>query len=219
MRFFIYNSPAFESYLEGSSHVKGEIRFLRLFAEEGMVALDIGGRIGVTAVTIAKEVGKRGKVYTFEPVLENFEVLKRNLTINGLKNVKVLQLAVSDRVGRTDFYGSSIVPKEDAQKTSVETTTLDAFSDKEKLERVDLINMDCEGSELLVLKGAGRTLRRNKVKIFCEMHHDLLENLGQSVQDIVEYLKGLGFQVYGVSLDDLSLKEEIERPEYIYAVK
>ena len=219
MRFFIYNSPAFESYLEGSSHVRGEIGFLRSIAEEGMVALDIGGKIGVTAVTIAKEVGKRGKVYTFEPVPENFKILKKNLIANGLKDVKAFQLAVSDRVGTMNFYGSSIVPKEDAQKTSVETTTLDAFSDKEKLERVDLINMDCEGSELLVLKGAGRTLRRNKVKIFCEMHHDLLENLGQSVQDIVEYLKGLGFQVYGVSLDDLSLKEEIERPEYIYAVK
>jgi len=46
--------------------------------------------------------------------------------------------------------------------------------------------MDCEGSELLVFKGAEKTL------------------------------KELGFQVYGVSLDDLSLKEEINKPEYIY---
>lgn len=79
--------------------------------------------------------------------------------------------------------------------------------------------MDCEGNEVLVLRGAERTLRENKVKIFLEVHHDLLGNLGQSVGDIVEYLRGLGFQVYGVSLDDLSLKEEIERPEYVYAVK
>jgi len=219
MRFFIYNSPAFESYLEGNSHIKGEVWFLRSICEEGMVALDIGGNIGITAVTIAKEVGKRGKVYTFEPVLENFEVLERNLTINGLKNVKALQLAVSDRVGRTDFYGSSIVPREDAQKTSVRTTNLDTFSNKENLERVDLINMDCDGSELSALKGAGRILRRNDVKVFCEVHHDFLENLGQSVQDIVEYLKALGFQVYGVCLDDLTLNEEPDRPEYIYAVK
>ena len=219
MKYFIYNSLAFEAYLKESSHVRGEVRFLRLFAEEGMVAVDIGGKIGVTTVTIAKEVGKRGKVYTFEPVPENFEVLKRNLTINGLRNVKALQLAVSDRVGKVDFYGNSIIPREEAQKTSVKATTLDALLAEEKLERMDLINMDCEGSELLVLRGAERILRKNKVKIFFEVHHDFLGNLGQSVGDIVEYLRGLGFQAYGVSLDDLSLKEEIERPEYVYAVK
>ena len=96
---------------------------------------------------------------------------------------------------------------------------MDALFAEEKLERMDLINMDCEGSELLVLRGVERILRKNKVKIFFEVHHDFLGNLGQSVRDIVEYLRGLGFQVYGISLDDLSLNEEIERPEYVYAVK
>ena len=42
MRYFIYNSPAFGAYLKESSHVKGEVGFLRLLAEEGMVAVDIG---------------------------------------------------------------------------------------------------------------------------------------------------------------------------------
>ncbi|MBC8457727.1 MAG: methylenetetrahydrofolate reductase C-terminal domain-containing protein [Deltaproteobacteria bacterium] len=33
-------------------------------------------------------------------------------------------------------------------------------------------------------KGAEKTLRENKVKIFCEIHHGFLEQLGQSTQDI-----------------------------------
>ena len=77
--------------------------------------------------------------------------------------------------------------------------------------------MDCEGSELLVLKGAEKTLRENKVKIFCEIHHGFLEQLGQSVQDIVKYLQSLDFQVYSVSLNDLSLGKELDKSEYIYA--
>lgn len=77
--------------------------------------------------------------------------------------------------------------------------------------------MDCEGSELLVLKGAEKTLKENKVKIFFEIHHDHLSHFGQSAQDIVNYLKKLGFQVYSVSLNDLSLGKEFYKCEYMYA--
>ncbi|MCD6505693.1 FkbM family methyltransferase [Candidatus Poribacteria bacterium] len=219
MRYFIYNSPAFKSYLDSSSHVRGEVEFLRLITRKGMVGMDIGGNVGVTTVTMAKEIGEEGKVYAFEPNPGNIEALKRNLAINGLKNVKLIQMAVSDKVGEVDFYGSTIIPEEGAQRRRVKTISLDRFADEERLERVDLINMDCEGSELLVLRGAEKTLQNNDVKIFCEVHHGFLERLGQSVQDIVSYLESLGFQVYGVSLEDLSLKEEIDKPEYIFAAK
>ena len=77
--------------------------------------------------------------------------------------------------------------------------------------------MDCEGSELLVLRGAEKTLKENKVKIFCEIHHGFIEQLGQSIQDIVKYLQDLDFQVYSVSLNGLSLGKEFDKSEYIYA--
>ncbi len=138
--------------------------------------MDIGGNIGITTITIAKEVGKKGKVYTFEPVSESLDTLRKNLASNGLENVSLYNLVVSDRVGNIDFYGGSIIPKEDVEKSSVKTTNLDTFLTEEKVERIDLINMDCEGSELLVLKGAEKTLKENKVKIFFEIHHDYLSH-------------------------------------------
>jgi len=217
VKFFIYNSPAFKTRLEGSSHERGEVEFLQLMAAEGTNAIDIGVDAGVTTVTIAKVVGERGKVYTFDPVSGHIDTLKKNLAANGLENVSIFQMAVSDKVGTINFYGGSIIPKENVEKSSVKTTNLDTFLTEEKVERIDLINMDCEGSELLVLKGAEKTLRKNKVKIFCEIHHDFLKELGQSVKDIAEYLQSLDFQVYGVSLDDLSLEKELDKCEYIYA--
>jgi len=217
VKFFIYDSPAFKAHLEGSSHERGEVEFLRLIAEEGMKAIDIGVDAGVTTVTIAKTVGERGKVYSFDPVSGHIDTLRKNLAANGLGNVSIFQMAVSDKVGTMDFYGGSIIPKENVEKSSVKTTNLDTFLTEEKVERIDLINMDCEGSELLVLKGAGKTLKENKVKIFCEIHHGFLEKLGQSIQDIVKHLQSLGFQVYSVSLNDLSLEKELDKPEYIYA--
>lgn len=221
MEHFVYNSPEFKNYLKKESHVRGEIKFLQSIVKKGMKVIDIGANIGITTVIIAKRIGARGKVYSFEPVTRYFNILKKNLSSNNLKNVEILKLAVSNQVGRTNFYenggASSVVPPRGIKKFEVGTTTVDVFLEQKIVKKIDLINMDCEGSELLVLKGAKETLRRNKIKIFCEIHHDFLNRLHQSVQDIVKYLKGINFKVHSIRLDDLGLRNNFRNCEYIYA--
>lgn len=221
MQVFLYDSPAFQTFLKNNPHERREVKFLESIAKEGMNAIDVGGHIGITAVAIARTVCKRGCVYSFEPVPEYFDILKKNLSANKLENAEAFQLAVSDRVGTIDFYQkgsySSITPQEGAKEFKVNTITIDSFLNHQKVERIDLINMDCQGSELLVLKGAKESLQKNKVRIFCEIHHDLLKHLGQSVQAVIQYLQKLGYEVHSVSLDDLSMKNDFDNAEYIYA--
>jgi FkbM family methyltransferase len=221
VEFFLYGSLAFQNFLKANPHEGAEVEFLESVAKEGMTVIDVGANVGITTVTIAKKTGGKGKVYAFEPLPGYFDVLRRNLSANGLKNVEAFELALADRVGRVDFYenelSSSLVSRGSTKKTIVGATTLDNFLSEQNVERIDLINMDCEGSELLVLRGAERTLRKNKVKIFCEIHPDALEELGQSVEDIVEYLQRLGLEVHSVSLDDLKIGNSFESCDYIYA--
>ena len=221
MQLFVHDSPAFKDFLKDNPHEAGELKFLESIAQEGMHAIDIGANLGITTVAIAKTIRRVGKLHSFEPVPEYFDILKDNVSSNGLENVKVYELAVTDQVGRAPFYqkelSSGIVFEEGAKKFEVSTTSIDRFLSEEKIERIDLINMDCEGSELLVLKGAKETLSKNKVKIFCEIHHDFLKQLGQSVEDIVQYLQGLEFKVQSVSLNDLKVANDFENCEYIYA--
>jgi len=221
MELFFYNSPAFQSFLENNPHEKGEVKFLESIVNEGMNAIDVGGHIGITTATIARKVGKRGLVYSFEPVPEYFDILKKNLSANKLENAEALQLAVSGQIGTIDFYqnggSSGIIPEEGAKKFKANTTTIDSFLNGQRIERIDLINMDCEGSELLVLKGAKASLQENRVRIFCEIHHDFLRHLGQSVQGVVQYLQKLQYEVHSVSLDDLSMGSDFGNTEYIYA--
>jgi FkbM family methyltransferase len=223
LEFFFYDSTAFKRFLRDNPHERGEVEFLESILEEGMNAIDIGGHTGITTVVIAKKIGESGTLYSFEPVQEYFNILNRNIYRNGLKNVKTRQLGVSDRIGTTNFYknnaSSSIVPQAGIPSFQVDTTTIDTFLKEENVERMDLINMDCEGSELFVLKGAERTLRRNKnkIKIFCEVHHSMLRDLGISVQDLVKYLQELGLQVHSVSLTDLSIGDNFEECDYVYA--
>jgi len=223
MELFLYNSPAFRNFLKDNPHERGEVKFLESTVEEGMNVIDIGANIGITTVAVAKKIGRRGELYSFEPVPEYFDILKKNISSNGLENVKVYELAVTNRAGKVDFYqkgfSSGVVFEEGAKKFEVSTTNVDRFLIEEKIEKIDLINMDCEGSELLVLKGAKETLCKNKVKIFCEVHHDFLKELDQSVKDLVEYLQGLEFQVRSVSLNDLKLGNHFEKCEYVYAHK
>ena len=221
MEFFLYNSPAFKNFIKDNPHEGGEIKFLESITKEAMSVIDIGANIGITTVAMAKRIGRGGKLCSFEPVPEYFNILKENVSSNKLENVKAYELAVTDQVGVAYVYqkglSSGIVFEEGAKKFKVSTTTIDRFLTEEKIERIDLINMDCEGSELLVLKGAKETLQKNKVKIFCEIHHDFLKQVGQSIEDIVEYLQRLEFQVQSVSLDDLKLGNNFEKCEYIYA--
>jgi len=220
MELFIYASPAFDAFLKNNPHERGEVKFLESVAKEGMNVIDIGANIGITSVAIGKRIGRGGKLYSFEPVPEYFNILKENVSSNRLENVKVYELAVTDQVGKAPFYqkglSSGIVFQKGAKKFNVSTTTIDRFLNEEKIERIDLINMDCEGSELLVLNGAKETLCKNRVKIFCEIHHDFLKQLDQSVEDLVEYLQGLEFQVQSVCLNELKLGNSFENCEYIY---
>jgi FkbM family methyltransferase len=219
---FLYDSPAFKSFLQDNPHERGETEFLESIAGEGMNAIDIGANIGITSMALARKIGKAGKVYSFEPTPEYFNILRKNVRLNGLEDVvDVRQLAVTDQVGRACFYqkglSTGIVPEEGAERFEVRTVNVDRFLNEEKIERIDLINMDCEGSELLALKGAIETLRRNEVMIFCEVHHDFLRQLGQSVEDVVEYLQSLEFQVQGISLNGLEVGSSLEKCDYVYA--
>lgn len=220
MDLFLYDSPTFESFLKDNPHEEGEVKFLQSIVEEGMNVVDIGANVGITTVAIAKRIG-RGNIYSFEPVPEYFATLTKNLSSNELENARAYEMAVTDRVGKVDFYHkglfSGIISEKGARRFEVSSITLDRFLSDEKIERVDLINMDCEGSELFVLGGAKQTLQKNKVKIFCEVHHDFLKQLGQSVEGLVKYLQDFEFEVQSVSLNDGERGVNFDNCDYIYA--
>ena len=47
----------------------------------------------------------------------------------------------------------------------VHTITLDSFVKKNKIQSIDILKIDIEGSEYELLKGAKNTLNKNKIKI------------------------------------------------------
>lgn len=59
----------------------------------------------------------------------------------------------------------------------------------------DVLNIDVEGAELLVLKGAENTLKNNNLKIYVSIHDDLGErDYNTKPEDTINYLESLGYK-------------------------
>jgi hypothetical protein len=87
------------------------------------------------------------------------------------------------------------------------------------VDRIDMIAMDCEGSELLALRGAEKTLRTNRPSVFCEIHHGFLFQLGQSASDIFEYLRQLGFKVRALCDTEMRTADNVDSSQYLFAYR
>jgi FkbM family methyltransferase len=153
------------------------------FNLEKGIFIDIGANIGKYTVMQARKLGA-GKVIAIEPEPRAFEILKKNIGLNNLKNVIPLKIACSDSNGTADFwlgakgYGTAHSLTEirnTSRKISVNTETLDNIMKKLKIEKVDLIKVDVEGAEPRVFRGAKNVLQGHPKIIFEALNNKKLE--------------------------------------------
>ena len=87
-------APGVRLFIDLSDHVIGlnilrgqyeqdEIRFVRGLLKAGDSAIDVGGHIGFFAMQMAAAVGAEGRVYAFEPLDANADLLERSIAENG----------------------------------------------------------------------------------------------------------------------------------------
>ncbi|MFV0386507.1 FkbM family methyltransferase [Paracoccus sp. (in: a-proteobacteria)] len=135
----------------------------------GKVVLDIGANIGNHAVYFAAICGV-ARCIAFEPNPAPAAILRRNLELNGLDNVELRQVALSDQpgslrvarlvpgnIGATSFAesGEGVIP-------AVRLDDLDPG-------RVDFIKLDVEGMAVKVLEGARETIAASRPGILIEL--------------------------------------------------
>ena len=213
---------AFREELKQEPHHYGEVTFLESVLEPGMNVIEIGGNRGVTALSIGRAVQDTGHVYVFEPVPDFYTELESNVSQNSMHNMTLFNRGLSSESGRCPFYshgdGSGVTESDDAELIEVEMTTLDGFMQEPDVRTpVHMINMDCEGSELNVLKSGMNTLRRDRSAVFCEVHAGYLGQLGQSVDDIVNLLKDVGYSVKPVQAEELDSEPSYDTCSHVFA--
>ncbi len=171
--------------------------------KQGDVVLDIGANIGYYSILASKLVGKKGKVYAFEPDPQNIKLLYKNIKLNNCRNITVIEAALGSKKGKLDLIqdlsnpGESKLSKKNiANSVKVKVLTLDQFVKTEKIKKIDLIKIDVEGAEPDVLKGSIKTLRLNKsLKLFIECNPQALKAFNQDKVALTAYLRGMDFEL------------------------
>ena len=171
----------------------------------GSTFIDVGANIGDFSLLAASVTGSAGRVLAFEPEATNCCLIKRNIELNGYKNIEVFQLALSDSNGEASLYLGdrcdyhSLLkdqPERKAGVIAVKTRTLDSFLEEFGQDRVDMIKVDVEGAELKVLRGAREMLRRNpNVVILLELH----PRMGVNPAEVCDFLRQLGLSLFQMS--------------------
>lgn len=173
--------------------------------KNGDTVIDLGANLGYYSLIAARIVGEKGKVYAFEPDEENFQILEKNIKANNYKNIIPVKMAVSDKIGNIKLYlspgnkGDHRIYDQNAGRNTVtiKSTTLDNYF---KNQKVDLIKIDIQGSEMDAIKGAKKIINANKnIKVITEYQAELLEANNSKPVDYLNLLTSLGFELYDIN--------------------
>lgn len=192
----------------------------------GGLVLDVGANHGKFARAFAKLHGGNVKVWAFEPFTYNYTLLES--VVSGLGNVRVFRVGLSDSAGSVDLFvpfkrkskriapgsahiglkegadtqavlGTHTAP--DVARVTIQTETLDALVAREKPASVDFLKVDVEGAEGLVFRGGRATLERFKPAVYCELVQGHPENVGMTVQSVINELTSLGYEMHAFPED------------------
>ncbi|MGB7283376.1 MAG: FkbM family methyltransferase [Candidatus Acidiferrum sp.] len=146
---------------------------------QGMTVVDIGAHIGYYTLLFAKCVGPSGRVFSFEPLPGNFELLRKNVELNSLSQVRTFNQAVFSCASEITLSVSDDQPnpgsgsaylEKGVQQFRVSAVSLDGFCG-EFLIQPDILKMDVEGAEYEVLRGGKEIINKFQPKLFIELHH------------------------------------------------
>lgn len=170
--------------------IEGRKILSRLRVREGTF-IDVGANIGKYSIVMSKRLGDKGNVIAIEPEKRNFMALKRNIELNGLRNVHLENVALSNKKGVVDFFigddpGKHSLKRNVGNKVSLDCDTIDNLVEKHSLKNVCQIKIDVEGAEVEVLEGAKKTIKKFSPSIVIEVSSE--ENLKQIQQILKGYL-------------------------------
>jgi FkbM family methyltransferase len=154
-------------------------RKIRDLVRQRMVCWDVGANAGFYTLLLAELVGEGGRVYAFEPVPRNVELLRRHVEINGYHNVQILPCALGDFDGETGFDpgpDASMGHLAEGGTLKVSCSRADTLLAAGLVEVPDVVKLDVEGAEAGVLRGACTAMRRRPV-VFLATHGETVHRI------------------------------------------
>lgn len=164
--------------------------------------VDIGGYIGDFSLFAAKYLSAR-RVVVYEPTLENFKVLQKNIKINNLHDRII---AVNKAVTNTNNEVSLNVQIKESEEVHVSayfhsqeesrivpSVTMARLMEDHRLETIDLLKVDCEGCEFDIFLGMEAESYSKIQNIVFEFHR--IDDYSEKLSLILNKLRSNGYKV------------------------
>jgi FkbM family methyltransferase len=170
---------------------------------------DLGANVGYFSLLASALIGKNGKVYSFEPIKQNFKLLANHIAINKADNIKVFEFAIADKNKKIVFTNSenpfantyiNSSPMFDISPTiEIEGRSLDSLCFDDKLLPPDFIKMDIEGAEFDALKGAEKLIKQYHPIIYISTHDNHLKGVENLCR---EFLVQLNYDMLLININE-----------------
>jgi FkbM family methyltransferase len=200
-------------------------RFLKKALHEDSVFIDVGANQGEFSVLACKYL-PQGKVIAFEPHPAMYKALVDNLQLNQFNNYQTFNFGLYEEEGELNLYTSTSTEVEgawneglfsgfksserDVLSETVPVHTLDTVINSLSLDKLDVIKVDIEGSELPVLRGAKDCLQRFHPDLIIEINEETFKAAGYRAIDLVNFLKAQGYsEQFRINRNGQLLKEDL----------
>ncbi|MBN3033547.1 MAG: FkbM family methyltransferase [Candidatus Saganbacteria bacterium] len=171
------------------------------------VVFDVGANIGWYSICLEK-LFKGLQLHAFEPVPAAYQQFLENISLNQTGPIRINNFGLADAERAVDFYVSPSVlaassladtyQSGDKIKVRGKVRRLDDYC-REHAVAPDLIKCDVEGAELLVFKGAARTLAEARPVVMTELLRKWAKCFNYHPNDVIRYFKGLGYSCHTLS--------------------
>lgn len=193
-------------FLDGT-YEAGTLDIIKKCLKKSDIFIDIGANIGLMSIFASKVLGNKGFVYSFEPEPETFMILKKNIEINLIKNIRIYNIGFGEKRNKSHIYtnpyagrGSASLIKplnqNNSKRYEIQIETLDNFILEHDVTDVKMSKIDVEGWELQVLKGAKNFLRSAKAPIIC-IEYSKMQSSDEQLLDIYSYILSINnYNIY-----------------------
>lgn len=185
------------------------------FLPQNGIHLDIGANYGFQTFGLFNRFSDNQiKYFLIEPNSDCHYCHNKTAEINPQFDITSCRIGLSSYIGDAHFQyckensgGGSVFNSLRHAKTDINTvnedsytikcTTLDSFLAKNRIDRVDLMKIDVEGSEYDLLAGATSSLQNGKVKaIYIEINSSALNDHNRFPSQIFELLEKYNYELF-----------------------
>lgn len=184
--------------------------------EDCKTSVVAGSHIGYINLEFLGSLKEGEVIYTFEPVgylyRQSVENIKRNKAEGRLM---LFPNALGDKNSRGNMYvedlRSSLIPYSSAHAEHnnielISIVTLDQFKQQQKIEHIDFLFLDIEGSECEALQGAREILTTDKPVIIFEMSPKILSANHREPKELYALLVNHGYSLFAIE-DNYDLRK------------